>query len=447
MDSSNLPDDAMPPAVPQALQTYLDTDFATNGVVAKRLLDRLEEEAAKDEIVLSEIVGRTPANLTSEMENWYQEAVAPNRGSALDAICQTYREQSELGKADGSLLQLRLGTLDEELLADKLKFYREHNERFRTRSDEIKETQNRLLEATHIYETKKAALGRDARITNPFLYYGGLFFVLFGSEALLNFESFEALPWATPAIALGATFLIGIAIGVASHLHGLLYKRFAYYFGPAEDDTKRGVAWRMFGIATTLVTAALGFVYYARSAYLIAYTSSVGDLAQETPGHGFLWVVGGSLLGNIIVYLAGVVWSFLMHDEDPEFPEQRLEVERLDKKLGMLKSGLEIARMRGLEQMSAANKKSVDAARRTNTVLMAQPRYRKAQEHLAKLVRQDDAVVAVLLAYRTRLTQRLAGKKVRFVAYADDPFARRQIITPGDYERLPLKLKYLENAT
>jgi hypothetical protein len=435
MDNPASTDEAPPPAIPPALKAYLDLDFLTGGTIAKNLMDRAEDEAAKDPIGLTDIVGQVPANLTEEMENWYQACVSPDRGAALHAICQLYQEQSEQGKADGFLLPLRQGTLDENLLKDKLKFYHDHNERFHTQSEEIQETQ------------KKAELGRDAFVTNQTLYLGVMVFVIFGSEAAINLESFEALPWATPAIAWGATILIGIAIGLAAHYHGTVYKQYGYYFGPAEDDTKRGPAWRMFIGGSTALSVALAFIYYARSAYLAAYMSSVGDFGQGSESHNFIWVVGGSLLGNILVYLVGTLWAYMMHDQDPQFPEQKIVVEKLGNKLALLKGSMESARARGLEQMNAAHKKALETARRVNFAISAQPRYRKAQEQFACLTRQDDAVIALLLSYRTKLAQRAAslGRKTRYVAYTDDPFARQQNMTAADYQRVALKLKYLES--
>jgi hypothetical protein len=145
--------------------------------------------------------------------------------------------------------------------------------------------------------------------------------VIFGSEAALNLESFEALPWATPAIAWGATIIIGIALGLASHFHGTVLKQYAYWFGAEQHDHHRGPAWRMVLIGSITLAVALGFVYYARSAYFIAYVGPLSGFGQSDANLSVLWIVGGSLLGNTIVYLVGVLWAYLLHDNDPEFAD------------------------------------------------------------------------------------------------------------------------------
>lgn len=432
---------------PESIQAYLGVDYSTAGAIARDLLERVEGEASQDETTLSDLTGPAPANLTSEMLAWYQANVAPKRNEAMRAVQHLFQDQAEQGKADGFALQLRLGQLDEDLLVDKLKFYRDHAERFHSQSAEIKQTQIDLLRKRHEYETKKAELGRDAKALNKWLYFGVMFIVLFGSEAAINLESFEALPWASPAIAWGATVLIGLAIGLAAHYHGTVYKQYGYYFDPAESDSKRGPAWRMIAGGGLALSVALSFIYYARSAYMMAYLGSVGDLAADSHSSNYLWVVGGSLLGNILVYLTGTLWAYLLHDSDPEFPELKAEVEALDRKLTALKLSLESARVRKLEQLNAAHGKAVETARRMNTFLSSQARYRRPQEVLASVVRQDDAVCALLLSYRTKLTQRAAalGKKTRYIVFTDDPFARQTNATPQEFLRLPLKLKYLES--
>ncbi|MBS0469843.1 MAG: hypothetical protein JSR60_02140 [Proteobacteria bacterium] len=433
--------------LPESVQAYLNADYATTGPLAKDLFDRAESEAVQDEISLSDVTGAAPAHMTAEMFSWYHANVAPRRNEAMRAVTHLYQDQAEQGHADGFALQLRIGTLDENLLVDKLKYYQDHAERFQVQSEDIKRTQAELMRKRQEYETKKAELGRDALALNWWLYLGVMVVVLFGSEAAINLESFEALPWATPAIAWGATILIGLAIGLAAHYHGTVYKQYGYYFDPSESDSKRGPAWRMIGGGALALSVSLSFIYYARSAYLTAYLGSVGDFGASSQETNFLWVVGGSLLGNILVYLTGMLWAYLLHDSDPDFPELKAEVVALDRKLTILKTALESARVRKLEQLNAAHAKAVETARRMSNLLSTQSRYRWPQEVLASVIRQDDAVVAILLAYRTKLTQRAAalGKKTRYIQFTDDPFSRQAIATATEFLRLPLKLKYLES--
>ena len=202
---------------------------------------------------------------------------------------------------------------------------------------------------------------------------------------------------------------------------------------------------RMFIGGMTALGFALAFVYYARSAYLLAFTSSVGSFGQGSSEGSLVWIVAGSLLGNMLVYLTGVLWAYLLHDSDPDFVESRICVMTLEKTLAGLETKLEVFRTRALDQMNAAHKKSIEAARRAHGAVSAQPRFRQAQDLFARVQKKDDEVLALLLTYRIKLLQDVGqARKLRFVAWNDDPHLRHTYINAAEYQRLPIKLKYLE---
>ncbi len=429
----------------ETVDTYIAVDVTTQGALGQELMANVAWEAGADEISLSDIAGSDPPNLTPAMLGWYQSYVAPARKEAISALNRYFSDLSATDKASGFALALREGSLDEQLLRDKLKLYKDHGDRFHGETAQIRQIQAQLREERHRYESRKAELGRDARLLNRPLYLSVLALVIFGSEAALNLESFEALPWATPAIAWGATIIIGLAIGLAAHYHGTIYRQWGYYFGPAEDDSKRGPAMRMFIGGMTALGFALAFVYYARSAYLLAFTSSVGSFGQGSSEGSLVWIVAGSLLGNMLVYLTGVLWAYLLHDSDPDFVESRICVMTLEKTLAGLETKLEVFRTRALDQMNAAHKKSIEAARRAHGAVSAQPRFRQAQDLFARVQKKDDEVLALLLTYRIKLLQDVGqARKLRFVAWNDDPHLRHTYINAAEYQRLPIKLKYLE---
>jgi hypothetical protein len=262
---------------------------------------------------------------------------------------------------------------------------------------------------------------------------------------MINLESFEALPWATPAIAWGATLIIGLAIGLAAHLHGTVFRQYAFYFGPQQDDIKRGSACRMVIGGSSALTFSLAFVYYARSAYFASYTLSVSSYGSSGDNRGFAWIVGGSLIGNIIVYLAGVLWAYLMHDDDPNYVELRDNLERMRAESLYLKKQMEAKRARDVEQLLAANKIRVEEVKRAATMIQVQPGLRWPRELFARIEAKDALVLAALTTYRQALVQKIANtKKIKFVACCDDPHAERQPLATSDFQSKRLKLKYLE---
>jgi hypothetical protein len=435
---------------PAPLETYLDLDLSSTGSAARNLSDQITSEASeasRGEVHLSRIVGSNPAHMTPGMLEWYQTVVAPKRGLALASISSLFKERSERTKGEGFLLQTRLAALEENHLTGKLKCYKEHGEKHYTDYQTIERLEMSISENQYKYNVKKAELGRDAKVLNRPLYLAVMFFVLFGSEAALNLESFEALPWATPAIAWGATIVIGLAIGLAAHYHGTVFKQYGYWFGAAEDDNKRGPAWRMVLGGFLALLLSLAFVYYARSAYLVAYVGSLGGFGQSGSNYSTLWVIGGSLLGNMIVYLVGVLWAYLLHDSDPEFAELKKGLDQENKEVDALKRRLEHLRQRDVEQLSARLKKGTEETQRAYSLIMSQPNLAWPLGLFRKFQAKDQAVVALLQNYRGLLIQKMAttAKTANFVMYCDDPHVTTKAVSCSEFHMMAIKLKYLED--
>jgi hypothetical protein len=432
-------------AVPAALQEYIDIDVSPDGEIAKNLVARADSEAALETIELSELIGIQPANVTPEMADWYQMYIESPRSQALHVASLLFKERSDPAKGEGFLTQTRLGSLEENLLRRKLQVYQDHAQKNVGTSEQIHELENKISELTHRYDVRKAELGRDAKLFNSTLYFLVLLFVLFGSESALNLEAFEALPWATPAIAWGATIIIGLSIGLAAHYHGTILKQWAYYFGADQDDTRRGPAWRMLLSGSAALFVSLWFVYYARSAYFASYVASVSSFGQAASG-SFLWMVGGSLLGNFLVYLAGTLWAYLMHDSDPQFVDDRKDLDKARDHCRALKQKLEAARHRDVEQLTAKYKKRVEETERASRLIMEQQCLSWPSELFRKFQAKDAQVVALLHNYRQVLVQKMGtnANRAKFVACCDDPHCRTEILSAGAFKARAIKLKYLE---
>jgi hypothetical protein len=434
--------------VPIDLQTYLDLDLAPDGVLAQNLLSRADAEASLDEIRLSQLNGPQPADITPEMVDWYQMYVGGARSRALYAVAALFKERCDPARGEGFLPQTRLGSLEENLLKGKLKTYKDHNESNVATSDRIRDLEKQIVKDENRYDIRKAELGRDAKPTNQTLYLLVLIFVLFGSEAALNLDAFKALPWSTPAIAWGATIVIGLAIGLAAHYHGMVLKQYGYYFDASEDDTKRGPALRMFAGGTLALSVALSFIYYARSAYFESYLGSVSSFGQSSGDANFLWVVGGSLLGNVLVYLTGTLWAYMMHDIDPEFVDLKESLDKAKKEAGALKQELEVTRHRKIEQLNAVYERKAKEAQLAARSILGQASLDWPQELFKKIQAKDSLVVALLHNYRQALVRKIGprSKHMKFVACCDDPNTNVIILSAADYSARTIKLKYLEEA-
>ena len=435
-------------SVPSDLQNYLDLDLSPNGLIAQDLLNRLNSEVSLEDVRLSELTGPQPANITQEMVNWYQTYIASARLMALHAISRLFKERSDPSKGEAFLPHARLGSLEENLLIGKLRVYRNHFENNVAVSEEIRGLEKQIADDQHKYDVRKAELGREAELHNRVLYYAVLVLIVFVSEALINFEAFEAIPGSTPAYATGLVMAFGFILGAAAHLHGTVFKQWAYYFDASEDDSKRGPAWRMVTLGVVAMIVTLSFVYYARSIYLASYIRSMSGFGQSAGPLSFFQTVRGSLTGNIGTYIGGVLWAYFMHDSDPDFVTLKRRLDKNKRKAGALKQKLEASRHRQIEQLNAIYDRKVKETQSAAHVSLAQSSLTWPQELFRKFQAKDALVVGLLHNYRQALIQRMGAqaKSVKFIACLDDPHASTANLTAGAFAQKIIKLKYLEEA-
>lgn len=431
---------------PIELAAYFALDVSPDGEIAKDLMNRLEREAESNEVVLENIVGNLPADVTSQTSAWYQLRVQSVRTPALQALCRLYAERTTEDHGDGFLPQSRQAQIDEDLLKGRLQCYQTQREKFHTTAEKIAKLKADIERKQHDYRVLSTDLGREARPLNRPLYFGVLIVVLFGSEAAINLDAFKSLPWASPAIAWGATILIGLAIGLAAHFHGTVLKQFDYWLGPQVDDTKRGAAIRMIAAGTAALLLALSFVYYARSAYFTTYMMSLSSFGQPMQhGGSFLWVVGGSLIGNIIVYLVGCMWAFLMHDQNPHFVELKQDIDTFTAQCDSLTKSMDASRRREIEQLTAIHKRKTEETKTATAQILAQPSLRWPQQMLAEFRAKDAQVVALMTNYRQALIHAIGSrsKHVQFIAACDDPHKKMTHLTISEFQHRPITLKFL----
>lgn len=428
------------------LAEYLALDLRRSSPIAQDLFQRVGSEAERTELPLSDLVGSVPANLTPAMDAWYRDSFSRVRGAAYRALLHMFSHPGVSDLRDGFLPEARLATLDERYQSDKLALYRGQRESNRASDDEIQMLQQQLRRDEPDYENRVRRRGREAKPLNKPLYLFILLVVLFGAEAALNVESFQALPWATPAIAWGATIIVGLAIGLAAHYHGTLLKQHAFHFGVDVDDARRGPAWQMFAGGTLALSLSLSFVFYARSAFFAAYMQASSGFGQAADSPGFLWTVGGSLIGNMLVYLVATMVAYLMHDSDPDMIDLHARIEAARARMAQRKQGMEAQRQRGLAQLQALHKKHVDETRRAASHMLSHAALRPALEKFHQLQAKDSEVAALLFSYRQSLVKALGAnaKRVKFMAACDDPYTECQELGVGEFERLPIALKYHE---
>ena len=259
------------------------------------------------------------------------------------------------------------------------------------------------------------------------------------AEWLINYDTFF-LFMQVPAIAAGATIILGVLLAFAAHGHGTLLKQWSHRFGKHRTPAERLGDWRLLALSTlglVIVLGAAGGSRYAAALRAIASQPQYNILGAEAEIQlNPLRDVLLSLLANIAAWAVGVFVAYMAHDPDPEYMEaahEREKAQRLyNRRRRRINREIESIRARYGKQIAekgnAAKARSRGVEDQRNLLL-------QVREHeQAIMASLETALRTAVEAYRDALV-RMAQQKgsLVFVRSTDG-----QVLTPQDYKNAPL---------
>ncbi len=164
------------------------------------------------------------------------------------------------------------------------------------------------------------------------------------AEWLINYDTFF-LFIGVPAIAAGATVVLGVLLALSAHGHGEILKQWSYRFGQHQGRMSRVSTWRLLGLATlglAIVLLAAGASRYAAalrvmSAQPAANILGVQAVVEVDPLRDVLI----SLLANLGAWVVGVFLSYLCHDPDPELMDATRQHQRASRAFYRARRGVD----------------------------------------------------------------------------------------------------------
>jgi hypothetical protein len=304
------------------LSKYLSLNLEPNSPLVRELMEKLEEDLAVVPISLRK-EHEEPSYCTPAMYGWFQARIATTRRNALSAIrsafVSAHRNQNlqEVAR-DEAILQAA------EARRNVLAHFCE------ARSREAGE----LRTARDAYEQLKFQQnGREAKPIRPVRELLVLT-VLAIPELLMNFTTFTKVEWLNPALAAGACMAIALMVGFASHIHGRYLQQWGELLGPHKHKEERRKHIWLLCIATAGLLIALVFVAYGRY-WLLAAAIREAEI-MGTSVLGAYWMLAGSVLGNVLVWLIGLLYVYQTTDPVPDFSEKRRDFEKAKRKYEQL---------------------------------------------------------------------------------------------------------------
>jgi hypothetical protein len=380
-----------------------------------------------------------PPFFTVEMNSWYLSFVRPHRNVELQAAISVFETCTLPRGGRGILFEHNRDSTE----LSKLHDIAAERETFK----QVKEVQHVMSELEDVrtqYEALKAQNGRDAVKWRPVSYWIILFAFML-PEFLINWDSFLKIPSFTMAYASGLMLLVAIAFGYSAHTVGRIIKQWKELFGGYVGRTDKARSRRELAVGLTLfllgiAAVAWGRWYFIQAAILEKEILRGGGLELSD----YLQFIG-AMLGNVIVYLLGFLWSFARHDSVPGFSELRARLDVLEaRKLALFHQHLTSRNQQHIQQ----------AQRKLESIIRVEVNqkanlngYAKAREQFGIIKQTDDRVIALLNDYRAKLIDKLKGRRSSVRFRLDDvrvaELDTMTTLTLDQYAATPLELRYV----
>lgn len=407
------------------IKTYTDLDLTSNGPLASDLFGRAERESSNRNISLTSDgqPGAMSANLTPEMNAWLSTHVARVRANALNAVIGAAKRVRLPGGVEGFVEDFERDVIGRDRAVRKSQeittFYERHHEKL-----------DRLERAETEYLALRTSLGgRDAQVPSRLVVYGVPAIIMI-PEFFMNYSSFLKLS-GVPAIAMGLSLVVALAVAVSSYMTGVFLKAYHFYMRP-DDDEQRAKGIRLMGIAMMLLLISLAAVGYARYSTVLAQIEAALVLGLTPPN--VIAQTSGLLAGNLIVFAVGAAITYLQHDENPEYAAKAEKFARLKKEMEGLRHRQLVAK---LEDIERKHKRRIDELSRRASLMQGQPDNVDITQNAGQISSKDAEVVGILRAYQNRLVDLIASRDpdFRFTGPAGDrnAGASAETIMPNDF--------------
>ena len=253
------------------------------------------------------------------------------------------------------------------------------------------------------------------------------------------------MPGFTEAYATGLILVVAIAFGFSAHSLGRIIKQAKELFGGHVELTEKRKARRELIVGSLLFIFGIVAVGWGRWFFIQGAILEKTILRGGGLEFGDFLSFFGAMLGNVIVYLLGLLWSFVKHDPIPGFTELRYELQVLQRRL--LAAYDKYLTRRNQQHFQKGQRDQDQAARVEKSQKKKMDAYQQAREQFALLKSKDAEIIALFREYRNRLVDALKAKSSpQWLQYEDVRIAELDTskkISPEQYAAAPIELRYV----
>ena len=403
--------------------------------ITQDLLNGVARDAAGQNIELTNKYDKShPAGgLTPNELGWFNRHIAQKRSIAISSINNQAKQMRLDGNDQGIFAPIERSQAERHY-NDRLKFINE--DFFRKNSALVRDYEEKDRDYRR---HKNAENGREAKTPSNWVIWGALFPLVLIPEALLNFETFRKVPLIkSDAVALGITILVGLAIAVASHNVGKFIRQYSY-FTRADDYSRKNSGWPMIWLGLALLIVALSAVAYGRFYYLGPLIQQALILGQTPPN--MVLSIFGMLAGNMICFLLGASFAYMLHDPNPEYEDAAKQRKIMEGQIASLRKSMidkpasEALRRYKSDENDIGNKQRV---------MEGNPAYANLMTQFEQIKSKDHEVSSTLQNYRQHLSALLQEREGKFEFsmrdFSGNPLRPIQSISLSEYQTYPINL-------
>lgn len=369
--------------------------------------------------------------LTPHAEGWLKE-IETTRDHALSKVKTQAETLEQSGGARGFCPPLETDRRAREISQRMMEETEGFNSKHQALLDELRQKNAKYLQC------RDDAGGREAKVPSPWLEYGLLLPLVVLPEALLNFGAFQKAPLiASDAMALGSTLLVALGIAVAAHFIGLSSRQLGWHHRGDDHEREHQGAWPWWIGGIILVTC-LVVVGAARYYYILPKIQEAAMMGSQPPSAVFS--VLSMLFGNLLCFLIGAAFTFVLHDPNPEYEAVAKSRRKLQAQVDALRGKQLDPKVREITRRQATNRNEMELKAKAMNAI---PEYSAVKQALDRVIAKDKEVEGLLKEYArdlaTALQQNNPKVRITLKEYAGGSLSTRPLKI-SEYANLPIRL-------
>ncbi|MCJ8322414.1 MAG: hypothetical protein HRU29_10965 [Rhizobiales bacterium] len=399
----------------KSLDAYLDLDISIDGKMAEKLFVLVANDLKREKISITSLQYDdldTPAGFTPAMMVWFKANIASARRKAISELTNKYAKIKIGSSENGFIPEAR----QQKIEKTKYDSIRTDRELYFT-LDVVKRQIGKVNKAFDAYQKRENENGGEAPNEWPRLPYFLLLMSIGVAEAFLNYSALLTQFKTIPLVAIGLTLLVAFAIAWGGHQIGTTIKQWNLRLGKSVKPADRTTNKRWFSLANVLIVLALVVVAWSRGSLLLTLNSEKILFGEQLAVLDYV-SASFSVVGNLIVLSLGVLFAMSAHCKVPGLAMAESVLKTEEAKMSKIyKRELEDKKGEHIEKAKLAHENLNNLVKLKMDNIFE---FDSLNSELHDLKAQDNAVIAVLTDYKSKLLTDCDVKTTKDIFYTNN---------------------------